>query len=184
MRIKTILSTAAAVVALVGLTACSDENGDTSASCNEADVSFAQDMIPHHQQALEMGKLADGRTKNPEVLDLAAKIVAAQQPEIQTMTGWLKAWKKDVPDGSMSGMDHGDMPGMMSGSEMTSLEDASDDQFDQKFLAMMIMHHEGAIEMATQEVENGKYSNAVTLAEKIKKDQLAEIATMRRLLSS
>lgn len=179
MRFKTLSAILAALFVLVGLSACSDDNG---ADFNDADVTFAQDMIPHHRQATEMADLAAGRTENQDVLDLASKITAAQQPEIDTMTEWLESWDKEVPtDSSMEGMD---MPGMMSDEDMSSLESASGDDFDQRFLTMMIAHHEGAIEMAQQEADAGEYSHAVDLAKKIEKDQRAEIATMEELLSS
>src|SRR5262245_14771662 len=81
-------------------------------SFNDADVTFAQNMIPHHQQAVQMAKMAARRASDPEVKQLAAQIKGAQDPEIQTMTGWLTAWSKPVmPSGGHHGMV---MPGMMS----------------------------------------------------------------------
>jgi uncharacterized protein (DUF305 family) len=124
------------------------------------------------------------------VLDLAATITAAQQPEIDTMTAWLKAWDKKVPDdsGDMAGMDHdsssSDMPGMMSGDDIASLEAASGTAFDQQFLTMMMAHHEGAIEMAAVEQRDGAYDDAVSLATRIQKDQAAELVLMKKLLGS
>lgn len=84
---------------------------DAASDFNDADVTFATDMIPHHRQAVEMAKLAETRAKSPEVKNLAVQILNAQDPEIQTMSGWLTAWGKPVPD-DMSGMDmSGSMPG-------------------------------------------------------------------------
>ena len=190
MRIKTILATLVAATALTTMAACGGSD-DAASSFNDADVTFAQEMIPHHRQATDMAKLAvGGRTENKEVLDLAEKILAAQEPEINTMSGWLKSWDKEVPsgDGGMDGMDHGssssDMPGMMSDDQMAALEAAIGDEFAQEFLTMMIAHHEGAIEMAKTEVKDGKYAEAVALAKKIQKDQAAEIALMKSLLQS
>ncbi len=186
MRIKSILTTLAVAVSLSSLSACSDES--SAKNFNDADVSFAQDMIPHHRQATEMAALADGRSTDPAVLDLAAKIIAAQQPEIDAMSGWLTSWDEEVPSaaGEMEGMDHGsssDMPGMMSSEDLASLEDATGSAFDEAFLTMMIEHHEGAIEMAATEVSDGTYAHAITLAKKIQKDQAAEIALMESLQS-
>ena len=187
MRFKTVFATLVAALALVGLSACAD--GDkASTEFNDADVTFAQQMISHHRQAIDMASLAADRTKNPEVLALATKIEGAQQPEIDTMSGWLRSWKKDVPkDSSMPGMDmddESDMPGMMSEEDMSALEKASGDDFDQQFLTLMIAHHESAVEMAKAEVEAGKDGQAISLARKIQKDQTAEIATLRNLLAS
>jgi len=182
----------AAVVAasLFTLAACSnDDDPDTAASHNEADVTFAQEMIPHHQQAIEMADLAESRAESQEVKDLAADIEAAQGPEIETLTGWLESWGEDVPDEGMSGMDHGDMSsddmgGMMTEDEMADLEAASGAEFDQMFLTMMIEHHEGAIEMAKTEQSEGEFPEAVDMAKEIETTQAEEIQTMQDLLKS
>jgi uncharacterized protein (DUF305 family) len=181
---------AAAVVALTG---CAGKDGgstgtDTGTTFNDADVAFAQGMIPHHQQAIDMAKLADGRASSP-VEQLAEDIEAAQGPEIQTMTNWLDAWGEDVPSGGMEGMDHGgmsgqDMAGMMTQDEMDELEAASGTKFDRMFLTMMIEHHEGAIDMARTEQANGSNQDAIALAEQIEADQKAEIQTMQDMLES
>ena len=182
MRFRTFFITLTAALSLIGVAGCS--NGDDEADFNKADVSFAQDMIPHHRQATEMADMAESRTQNSEVLELASKITAAQQPEIDLMSGWLKSWGEDVPE-EMSGMDHsGGMPGMMNSEDMAALEESSGDEFDQMFLTSMIEHHESAIEMAKAEEEEGKFKDAITLAQKIQKDQAAEIRTMKALLNS
>jgi len=157
-------------------------------SFNDADVTFAQQMIPHHEQAIDMALVAQERAENAQVRELAAAIEEAQGPEIATMTGWLEAWGEDVP-AETGGMDHGgmstdDMPGMMSDQEMDSLAAMSGAAFDEMFLTMMIAHHEGAIEMARTEQADGENPEAIALAEKIEADQAAEIDTMRGLLGS
>jgi uncharacterized protein (DUF305 family) len=162
----------------------------TTAAHNAQDVSFAQGMIPHHQQALEMAKLAAGRASSAEVKDLAARIEKAQDPEIQTMSGWLKSWGKDVTTSdssmeSMPGMEHSahsDMPGMMDSKDMDELEKASGADFDTMFLTMMIEHHKGAIEMATTEKDKGKYGPATSMSDGIITAQTAEISEMNKLL--
>ncbi len=184
MRTKKILAAITTATAAVVLTACSSSPDE---EFNEADVTFAQDMIPHHRQATEMAALAESRTTNRQVLDLASQIDAAQEPEIETMTDWLESWDQEVPD-SMAGhegMDHsGSMPGMMSEQDMSALEDAQGSAFDEAFLTMMIEHHEGAIEMAATEQEDGSNSDAVALARTIEEDQTAEVDRMRTLLDS
>jgi uncharacterized protein (DUF305 family) len=180
MRIRTVFVTLTAALSLTGLAACS--NGDDPADFNKADVSFAQDMIPHHRQATEMANMAESRTQNSEILELASKIIEAQQPEIDLMSGWLTSWDEEVPE-EMSGMDHSsEMPGMMSSEDMAALEESSGDDFDQMFLTMMIEHHESAIEMASTEEEKGKFPDAIELARRIQKDQAAEIRTMEAML--
>ncbi|GAA2574801.1 DUF305 domain-containing protein [Dactylosporangium fulvum] len=156
----------------------------TGATFNGTDVKFATDMIPHHQQAVDMAKLAETKAATPAVKDLAARISKAQGPEIATMSGWLKAWGEPVPSaGAMDhGMDHS-MPGMMSQQEMQQLAAASGTAFDKMFLTMMIKHHEGAVEMARTEQEKGADPAAKKLAADIATSQTAEIAEMKAMLA-
>ena len=157
-------------------------SSDATADFNDADVTFATEMIPHHRQAVEMAELAETRAESPEVKDLAIQIMDAQDPEIETMTGWLDSWSKPVPE-NMSGMDmSGSMPGMMSQDEMTSLENTSGAEFDQMFLAMMVEHHQSAIKMAESEQSSGRFPEAIALAKQIESAQTDEIATLQALL--
>ncbi|MEQ7010808.1 DUF305 domain-containing protein [Actinopolymorpha sp. B17G11] len=168
--------------------------GDTTsakAAFGDADVEFAQGMIPHHRQAVEMAELAPTRAQSPQVKELAAQIKRAQDPEIKTMSGWLRSWGEEVPeDTGDTGMDHGgmdmgeDMPGMMSGEQMADLEAAKGAAFDRMFMELMIDHHEGAIEMAETEQRDGENTAAKKLAATIEKAQTAEIAQMRKLLAN
>lgn len=163
----------------------SSGSAESGADFNDSDVTFAQQMIPHHEQATEMAALAEGRTQNAEVLALAQQIADAQGPEIETMQGFLEDWGAEEVD--HEGMDHESMPGMdgmMSEEDMASLEDSSGAEFDEAFLTMMIEHHEGAIEMAETEQDEGENPEAVALAGQIVEDQTAEIATMQELLDS
>jgi len=173
-----------------GSTSSSAGAGVTAAAHNAQDVSFAQGMIPHHRQALEMARLAAGRASSARVEDLASRIEKAQEPEIRTMSGWLTSWGEDVPESSdstaesMPGMDHSGsaMPGMMDGSDMAALAKASGKDFDSMFLAMMVDHHQGAVDMATTEKSKGVYAPATSLAGDIVAAQTAEIAEMNKLL--
>lgn len=153
------------------------------ASFNDADVTFARDMVPHHRQAIEMAQMAQERAEDPRVLDLASRIEAAQQPEIDTLTGWLEAW--DVDEDGMGGMDDDGMDhggGMMSEEDMNALMGASGTAFDRLFLEQMIEHHTGAVEMAVTEIAEGEYPDALAMAETIRDTQNAEIAEMRQIL--
>ncbi|MFE1836597.1 DUF305 domain-containing protein [Streptomyces sviceus] len=189
---------AVAVSAALTLTACggdSDDSGsaasspsvsaETSAGTHNAqDVSFAQGMIPHHQQAVEMAGLAADRASSLEVKDLAARIEKAQGPEIETMSGWLRTWGEKVPE-AMPGMDHSahsGMAGMMDSADMEKLGKASGKDFDSMFLTMMVEHHEGAVEMATTEKAKGAYEAATAMAGDIVTTQNAEISEMKKLL--
>lgn len=162
-----------------------------TADHNAADVAFATDMIPHHQQALEMADLAGQRAANAQVKALAAAIKAAQDPEIQTMSGWLSRWGQPVPtdtDGhDMADMSHGDgatMDGMMTDEETQRLAAASGADFDRLWLQLMIRHHQGAVSMATTASGAGESAEVKTLAQRIVASQQAEIETMQRVLAT
>lgn len=199
---RSLLPAAVLALALVA-TGCGDDDAGSGSSTsttehNDADVAFASDMIQHHAQALSMVDLTMGRPLDPEVEALAEDIRAAQSPEIETMSDWLTAWGEEVPptmrdhsnaghdmEGmgeSMEGMEDSEMPGMMSAEDMTALEEASDAQFQAMWLEMMVEHHEGAIEMAEEQQDDGRYRPAVELAGSIIEAQQAEIDTMESML--
>ena len=147
---------------------------------NDADVAFATDMIQHHAQALSMVDLTLDRPLDSEVQSLAEDVRAAQGPEIETMADWLTAWGEEVPetmrDHVNSGHDMGDMS-----DNMDALENASDEEFQDMWLDMMVEHHERAVEMAETETQQGQYKPAVDLAGDIVESQSAEIETMEGL---
>lgn len=200
-------TTALLAAVVLGLTpalaACGGDEGSAdagtvpdSAEFNDADVAFATDMIPHHAQALMMVDMAAGHDLSPQVTALTDQIRAAQTPEIEQMTDWLEDWDQPVPEtprdhanaghGAMGDLDDmgsmGDMPGMMSGDELEDLSSARGDAFEEMWLEAMIAHHEGAIEMAKEEVADGEYADAVALAEDIASSQQQEIDEMEKLL--
>jgi uncharacterized protein (DUF305 family) len=168
-----------ALVAAILLAACNqggDEQGNApvTAAPNDADVTFTQNMIPHHQQAIEMAKLVDSHTKRPQLRTLADAIAASQGQEITRMRGWLQAWGKPA---TPEGMDHGamQMPGLMSEADMRQLRLSNDEDFDVLFLDMMTAHHEGAIEMADTELRDGALPEVKELAQQIIDAQQGEI---------
>ncbi|WP_263730537.1 DUF305 domain-containing protein [Cellulomonas sp. SG140] len=152
---------------------------------NDADTQFAQMMIVHHQGAIEMGKLATSKGSTPDVRALGQRIVAAQGPEIELMSGWLAQWGAPMPAVS----DHSAMPGMevggMSQSSATDqLAGSSGTAFDRQFLTLMISHHEGALQMAASEQAQGQNADARKLAAVITTSQTAEIEQMRAMLAT
>ncbi|RZB14302.1 DUF305 domain-containing protein [Streptomyces sp. F001] len=158
------------------------EAGAKAGDFNDADVTFAQMMIPHHEQALEMAQLADGRASDAEIKDIAAKIEKAQDPEIKTMTGWLESWNKPTAMESMPGMNHGSGDGMMSDADMEHFKGMKGTEFDKMFAEMMIEHHNGAISMAKDEQKNGKNADAVKMAGDIVKGQSSEVMQLKSIL--
>jgi uncharacterized protein (DUF305 family) len=150
---------------------------------NDADVTFATGMIPHHAQAVFMADMAKSNATSAQVKELAATIKAAQTPEITTMSGWLAGWgKPDPTSSSHSGMSMGD--GMMTDTEMNQLGNATGSSFERMWLQMMIEHHEGAIAMATIELKTGANAEAKQLARSIMTSQKAEITRIQKLESS
>lgn len=205
-RLRRLLAGLSAAVTLgLILSACgsgSDQSDgtspDSSADHNAADIKFATDMIQHHAQALAMVDLTQGRPISAQLEKLAEEIRAAQGPEIETMADWLTEWGEDVPPtvrdhtnaghdmsgmGEMGDMDASEMPGMMSDDDMEQLQKASDNDFENMWLTMMIRHHEGAVDMAKAEVADGKYQPAVDTAEQIVDTQQQEIKTMFGMVS-
>ena len=140
------------------------------------DIMFAQMMIPHHQQAVEMATMAKSRALSPEVKALAIKIKAEQAPEIAQMTGWLEDSNAPMEMGHDMGMG-----GMLGDAEMQKLEESQGAAFDRLFLKGMIEHHEGAIEMAQMVVDSNN-PEARSLGEAIIKAQTEEIILMKSLL--
>lgn len=162
---------------------------------NDADVMFAQMMIPHHEQALKMSQLAEGRAEDPEVKKLAVEIARAQDPEIQKMKSWLKAWGK--PESGGDGTDHGGhdmgssedsgtsggMAGMMSEKDFDELTTAKGKDFDKKFAQLMIEHHRGAVEMAEEAQRDGRNATAKKLADAVVSTQSAEIDQLNKIVA-
>lgn len=164
------------------MTMISARAGPTSAAQhNDADVRFVQMMIPHHQQATEMAKLAATRASLPQVKSLAAAIETAQGSQKETMTGWLKSWGATVPSAGPTG--GVPIPGLQSDTAMKKLGTLSGTAFDKTFLQMMIKHHQGAITMAKTEQARGSSADAKALASSIVTSQSAEITEMQKLLN-
>ncbi|MFD7974810.1 DUF305 domain-containing protein [Streptomyces sp. NPDC059071] len=155
-------------------------SGASAGAFNDADVMFAQMMIPHHEQALQMAKLADGRAEDAEIKQIVAAVEKAQDPEIQKMKSWLKAWGK--PESAAGGHGGHAMAGMLSDADMTDLAAAKGKEFDRKFAELMIAHHEGAVEMAKTEQKDGKDPEAKKVADDVVRTQAAEIAQLKKIL--
>lgn len=189
---------AVSVAALLTLSACGADGagpgaaggGKAATSSTEpqsvdaarmGDVMFAQMMIPHHEQAIEMADAALKKDASAEVKGLAAQIKAAQAPEIETMTTWLKEWNAPMSaEGGHGG--HGGSDGMMSGDDMADLSSANGAAFDKMWLTMMIEHHEGAVEMAEGVLETTTNPEVEEMAKAIVDGQKKEIAAMKGLL--
>ncbi|AWD24507.1 DUF305 domain-containing protein [Micrococcus sp. HSID17228] len=177
-------ATPAATATATPSTTATGSAEEVSAEHNDADVMFAQMMIPHHQQAVEMSEMLLAKDDVPaEVAAFAQKVIDAQGPEIERMNAMLTAWGQDPVDtDGMEGMDHGGMSGMMSEEDMAALEQAQGTEAARLYLEQMTAHHKGAVDMAKDEVEDGQNPQAVQLAEQVIADQEAEITEMQQML--
>jgi uncharacterized protein (DUF305 family) len=137
---------------------------------------FAQMMIPHHQQAVDLSALAPERSTNQEVLELAQTISDEQAPEIEQMVIWLG-------EGHSHDMGH-DMPmaGMVSEADFETLKGLTGTEFDKQFLKLMIAHHEGAIEMVSM-IADSENAEVANLGQQIVISQTEQIDFMRELLA-
>ncbi|HAP78000.1 MAG TPA: DUF305 domain-containing protein [Acidimicrobiaceae bacterium] len=151
-----------------------------------ADVEFAQGMIAHHEQAIAMAEIALDPTvgASPEVVDLARRIQAAQDPEIDQMTAWLTQREQALTMDMSDGHNMADMPGMMSAEDMERLPTLVGPEFDTVWLEMMIAHHQGAIEQANTVLADGTNPELAALANAIITAQQAEITEMEALLAA
>ena len=164
-----------------------DAIGIANTSYSPADVRFMQDMIPHHYQALEMAELVAGRTNRPELIDVAGRIDVSQQDEIEFMQQWLRERGERMPDPSDHGAMHTDhrMAGMATPLQMADLAAAEATDFDRLFLQLMITHHDGAVTMVEELLEQPGAAYDPVLFEftnDVTNDQIAEIERMNVLL--
>ena len=197
MKLRTLFLIPAMLTAGLALAGCATGSGESTPTqstvssnvtedFNTADVMFAQMMVPHHVQAVEMSDVIltkDGI--DPRVITLAQEIKAAQQPEIDALNGMLETW--GIPAAPMDSMDMGHgghMDGMMTEEDMAALDATTGTEASRLFLEQMIVHHEGAIEMAQMEVASGINPDAVAMAQTIIDAQNVEIETMREILQS
>ena len=120
-----------------------------------ADVKFLQGMIVHHEQAILMSEMADIRTNNKTILDLAKRIDASQKDEINFMESWLKDRDEFNNVSNNSHQNHKmhasmNMEGMATPKQLDDLRNSNSTDFDRLFLKLMINHHDGALEMVEE----------------------------------
>ncbi|GGT22830.1 DUF305 domain-containing protein [Nonomuraea spiralis] len=157
--------------------------GPSPAPTVAADVRFAEAMIPHHRQALEMTSMVEARTTTPVIRAFARSITAAQTPEIRAMTTWLAELGRPAPaahahDAAAAGY------GMASEQELNALRSAKGGDFDRMFLRLMTRHHQGAVKMAGEELAGGRDYRMRLLARDVYSGQSIEIGRMRQALDA
>ena len=130
-----------------------DATNIANTSYIKADVDFLQGMIIHHKQAIVMSNMAENRTNNKVILELAKRIEVSQEDEINFMGSWLK--ERDEYETKINSHNHMDhmhikMVGMASKIQLDKLEMSDSSDFDRLFLQLMIAHHDGALEMVKE----------------------------------
>lgn len=155
------------------------------------DEQFIDMMVPHHQTAIEMAKLAEERAEHPELKLFAGEIMAAQGSEIARMADWRQAWFGSDSATAKHGesgmadmeMGHSMMSGTMDMKEMVDgLRTA--DPFDKAFIEAMVPHHESALEMAKQAQERAEHPEIKRLGDEIVAAQTRDISTMKGWLAA
>ena len=147
------------------------------ANLGAMDIMFAQKMIPHHQQAIDMSKLALKNGVGADVKSLAKEIITSQKKEIAQMKYWLSSTKSPL----MSDHDMG-MNGMLTERQMKSLKTLKGSKFSKAYLEAMIAHHMGALEMLSY-LDGTKNTEVKKLAKEIKSGQSMEILSMKKMLA-
>ncbi|MER5628772.1 DUF305 domain-containing protein [Streptosporangium sp. NPDC002544] len=147
----------------------------------DADVRFSQEMIPHHRQAIQLADLVTGRTQNPYVRDLAAKIRQSESADIDLMSGWLRSWQVEIPADD----DHAahNMPGVLSATQISSLKRRSGAAFDKLWLSLLGRHLDSGVRMAQVVIALGSRRPTVQLAERLLTEQRAQIGEIGRKLA-
>jgi uncharacterized protein (DUF305 family) len=159
-------------------------NPGAPAAHNADDITFATDMIPHHDQAVELSALVTGHSNNTDLIALAERISAAQQPEVQTLKAFLVQWKETPESDTGHAGHHSQMQGMVDEATIARLQTLNGVDFDTLWLQSMISHHQGAVEMAKAQIANGENGDAIGVAKKIVETQQAEISQMKQMLGS
>jgi len=140
---------------------------------------FIVQMIPHHEGAIAMAKVALEKSKRPEIVSLANGIIEAQEAEITKMQGWYQEWFGSAPPAFGHGMHMEGMEG-----DLDALRSAAPEEFDREFIEQMIPHHEMAVMMAEMLQASTERQEMETLADQIITSQSREIQMMRSWLAA
>jgi uncharacterized protein (DUF305 family) len=152
---------------------------------NDADVRYLQMMVAHHQQGLQMVRLAGSDATRPEIKVLAEAVDVTQSDELTMMTSWLKGWSaaETVDHEPGAHADHGGLPAT-GPEEIAALRKATGGAFDTTFLNLFVAHQHNAVEMAALETEKGANAEAKAFAERVRLSRTDQIRQMLQLLNS
>lgn len=179
--VAVVLAAGAGLAVGAAMWAGSDHGGDSAEAstahgadgmmieASSDEQSFLEQMVPHHESAVEMATMALEKSTRPQVRQLAQAIIDAQEAEIAKMRGWHLRWygSRLAADAAMH-------------TDTGALEDATGRDFDRMFLRMMIAHHAAAIMMADAVMTGSPRQEVGTLAAEIIAAQSKEIGEMQR----
>lgn len=173
------------VLALAGIAACGGGDGARAAGDhNRTDVTFLQGMIQHHERSSQVSGDVITRVQTPEVKDFARRCQEDLEAGSSAARSWLDQWGEPLrPQGGEHSAGHGPAyPGMPSSADHDRLKAASGLALEKLFLEAMTRHHKGAVQMADEELNNGKYPEAKKLAQDIWQSHQADLMKMNQLL--
>jgi uncharacterized protein (DUF305 family) len=152
---------------------------------NATDVMYLQMMVAHHEQGLEMVRLAEKRAGRTEIRTLAKAIDVTQADEVKLMTGWLEQWSAPtkVDHAPSAHADHGGLPAT-GDEEIAALQDAKGTAFETAFLNLFVAHQHNAVEMAQLETTKGSNAEAKAFADRVKASRADQIKQMLQLMNS
>ncbi|MGI5268798.1 DUF305 domain-containing protein [Nonomuraea sp. CA-218870] len=188
VRVRTRLLIAALALCVPVSAACAPATGEPAptaasrdAAYGEADIRFAQEMIPHHRQTIRLAELAEGRAHNLYVQELGMKLIAVEQADIDALASWLRGWRRQVPPNDAKAA-HA-MPGMVSAEQLGVLEGLSGAAFDESWLPVLSRHLASGVEMAERVLAQGTHRPTLRLADEMIVNQRATIAEIAELLA-
>lgn len=182
-----VVALVAVLALMVGVAGVLIYQRSSTPGADSVDVGFMQDMTTHHQQAVEIASVVAENATDPELRAFAREILIFQQYEVGYMEALLEDWgqwpfPKDRTAMEWMGMPTtvAEMPGMQPEADVQALDDAEGREVDERFIEMMIDHHEGGIHMAEHAAQHAEDPRVRDLAQRIVTQQTGEIADLER----
>jgi uncharacterized protein (DUF305 family) len=144
-----------------------------------ADVSFAQAMLEHHKQGVALAQMALVNVTDADVRAVAQRIIETQSAEQKMMQTWIDALSPDLK----ATHNHSSMTGMLSATDMARYKTLAGQAAREEFLRLMILHHQGAIDMANERLKVAGSGTITELAKSVAVEQSVEVDRMRELAS-
>jgi uncharacterized protein (DUF305 family) len=188
VKIRALILVAALALAGCGTDRAVGENTKVTAAVqagdkyNDTDVMYLQMMVAHHEQGLEMVRIAEGRATKPDLTTLVKAVDVTQTDEVTMMKQWLTGWSAPatVDHAPSAHADHGGLPAT-GPEEMKALRQAKGSAFESTFINLFVAHQHNAVEMANMERTGGANEETKAFAERVRQsrtDQIRQLLTM------